>query len=528
MDKWTRLSGDQRDNLVAYLDGELEDNLTQQIDQVLAKSEVARHEVEALARTWELLDLLPKPAARDDFTERTLTTLKVSEVRPRLVDQPWFGYVRRGSIGVAWVAGLAACAVIGFLITSRGVPGPQDELLTNLPLVKDLDLYLEVPDLHFVNELQKASVFNLAEPEVADDPVRRLDVSTSHAADQTMLKQRHQEIAGMPQSERQRIQYNWATFRALPADKQDSIRTLHEEIYSQPETVHALLDTYRMWLQTLTPGQRDDLRQAKTTGDRLQLVKDFKDKQDASRETKLFDLNLDLRRMKPRMPPPPYLGRDDLVAAMEAMQALSPVPMQQKLLAISSPTDRYIEIFRALFPGGGLRFNDEQWAEIIDVLSDGDMKTMLKDMQGQEQQKWRFIGLLSRGLHAYVVAELEPHYPTVEQLRDFFVSLDGDRRHYLMQRPSEELTRELLKDYFDELEKTKPEIKTPREFLSKLRSFPGLPEMQGGPGRSFRTWRSGPPGGRPPDGDRDPRFDRSRDDGPPRGAESRDNRPGPP
>lgn len=48
MEKTVRLNADQREDLVAYLDGELPDEQVQQIDRIIAGSEVARHEVEAL------------------------------------------------------------------------------------------------------------------------------------------------------------------------------------------------------------------------------------------------------------------------------------------------------------------------------------------------------------------------------------------------------------------------------------------------------------------------------------------------
>lgn len=517
MDKWTRLSAEHRDNLVAYLDGELEDNLTQQIDQVLAKSEVARHEVEALARTWELLDFLPKPAARDNFTERTIATLKVSEVRPRLVDQPWFGYVRRGSIGAVWVAGLAVCAMLGFYITSRAVPNPQTRLLSNLPLVKDLDLYLEVPDLYFVNELQKSAVFNnQVESEVGDAPVRRLDVSTSRDASQAVLQQRYDEITAMPESERQRIQHNWATFQALPPDKQAGIRALHEQIESQPESVHALLATYRMWLQTLTPGQREDLRQATTNVDRLKLVKDFKDKQDASRETRVFDLSLDLRRRIFW----PHLNSDDLAAVIKVLESTFPTPIQQQIEGETDTTGRYRAVFRQ-FAGSFRPLSDEQLGEMIDAIGDEQLKADLKS-RPPEWRRGSLMFLLIGGLHAHVVNELDDVWPTEEQLREVFMKQTGDRKYELMGYSPGRLTNELIwNEYLPNLSDAK--VKELVEFRERLWDFqrnlmqsrdPNRP-MFGGR-RGGRGFGDRPPGDRPPGEDRGPpRSERPRPEGQP-------------
>ncbi len=160
MEKTLRLSADQRDDLVAYLDGELPDGQAQAIDQVLARSEVARHEVEALARTWEMLDALPIPKASAEFTERTMTTLRVAEVPYNITDQPWFGYVKKGSVLAVWLAALGLSGWIGFAITTQAIPNPNDQLLDDLPVLQNLDDYQEVESIEFLEQLKKSGLFD--------------------------------------------------------------------------------------------------------------------------------------------------------------------------------------------------------------------------------------------------------------------------------------------------------------------------------------------------------------------------------
>ena len=64
------------DNLSAYLDGELDDVASERIDGVLAQSNVAQMEVDRLAQTYDLLDVLPRYEATDEFTEKTVATIK--------------------------------------------------------------------------------------------------------------------------------------------------------------------------------------------------------------------------------------------------------------------------------------------------------------------------------------------------------------------------------------------------------------------------------------------------------------------
>src|SRR5260370_281071 len=79
MAKITRLSAEQRENLTAYLDGELDDAQTQEIEQVLAASEVARHEIDMLSRTCDALSVLPTHKASGEFTRKTMTNLRAAE-----------------------------------------------------------------------------------------------------------------------------------------------------------------------------------------------------------------------------------------------------------------------------------------------------------------------------------------------------------------------------------------------------------------------------------------------------------------
>ncbi len=65
-----RLTPAERSNLVAYLDGELNEAESRAIATKLTKSATARREIEGLEKTWELLELLPRPKASEDFTAR--------------------------------------------------------------------------------------------------------------------------------------------------------------------------------------------------------------------------------------------------------------------------------------------------------------------------------------------------------------------------------------------------------------------------------------------------------------------------
>ncbi len=152
MSRIPRLTSEQRADLVAYLDGELEEDAARDIEQVLASSEVARHEVEMLDRTWDLLDILPRETASEEFTAKTLATVQVRSVRSQPTWQP---HVRRGLIALGWMTALAAAGLIGFATGHRWIPRADDPYVQSLPLLENLDAYRNADSLEFLNELDR-------------------------------------------------------------------------------------------------------------------------------------------------------------------------------------------------------------------------------------------------------------------------------------------------------------------------------------------------------------------------------------
>ncbi len=169
MEKLSRLTTEDRDNLSAYLDGELDEEQTRRIEALLVQNSVARNDVELLSKTYELLDELERPNAPNDFVEKTLATAKLEEVKTPISDQPWFQTTQKIGILSSWTAALVLAAVIGFLITNRFIPDKDDQLVQELPVIQNLDSYEEVQSIDFLNLL------------IAEKPLREeLRKATSH------------------------------------------------------------------------------------------------------------------------------------------------------------------------------------------------------------------------------------------------------------------------------------------------------------------------------------------------------------
>src|SRR5579862_6854759 len=102
MGKPSRLTEQERADLVAYLDGELDAETSHALEAKLARDPAARTEVEQLRRTWELLDFLPKPEPSPNFTHRTME--RIGPVVTKSQKKPDLRKLPRWAFSAGWAA----------------------------------------------------------------------------------------------------------------------------------------------------------------------------------------------------------------------------------------------------------------------------------------------------------------------------------------------------------------------------------------------------------------------------------------
>lgn len=161
MEETSRLSPDQRADLVAYLDGELDEETADALENTLAQSPVARHEVDMLTRTWALMDSLPQPSPSQEFAVRTLTAVRVENAPAEpFVERPWYGYVRRGAVIACLLALMALGGFAGFHVAHNLLPDRTQPLLNDLEVIEKLDEYSDISSLEDLKELENQKVFD--------------------------------------------------------------------------------------------------------------------------------------------------------------------------------------------------------------------------------------------------------------------------------------------------------------------------------------------------------------------------------
>jgi anti-sigma factor RsiW len=154
------LNDEDRQNLTAYLDGELDEEATQALEAKLSQDPAARAEVEALKHAWGLLDFLPRAAPSATFTHRTMERLSL-ERRPaetaRMPRAPGWGR------SLAWAAAAFLAAALGYWASAawwRPDASDADEpLLRQLPVIEKWRAYESVDDVDFLKKLDDPDLF---------------------------------------------------------------------------------------------------------------------------------------------------------------------------------------------------------------------------------------------------------------------------------------------------------------------------------------------------------------------------------
>ncbi len=153
------LTDEEREELVAYLDGELKGQAAQAVQAKLALDPRYRGEAETLRQTWQMLDFLPRPEASANFSHKTLERL--SALRPQVAPPPAPPRSRAWLKGVGWAAAVVVAAAGGFLAVSFLLPrdGADEDLARDLRVIENRRLYEHVDDVDFLWQLNHPDLF---------------------------------------------------------------------------------------------------------------------------------------------------------------------------------------------------------------------------------------------------------------------------------------------------------------------------------------------------------------------------------
>jgi anti-sigma factor RsiW len=161
MSKRRRITDQDREDLIAFLDGELTGEEARAVERRLSLDPAARAEMATLKATWDLLDYLPERAASTGFTQDTMT--KVSAIRHQVPMSAWKRpAVRLPLYGMGWLAALLLSMGIGFQgfrWLSSSKPSEEEQLARELRLIENKQYYEVIEDVEFLKDLDKPELF---------------------------------------------------------------------------------------------------------------------------------------------------------------------------------------------------------------------------------------------------------------------------------------------------------------------------------------------------------------------------------
>jgi anti-sigma factor RsiW len=146
------------EELMAYLDGELDADRRRQLDEQISGNSELRRQIKELQQTWDLLDELPREPVGDEFTRITVEMVAVqadeeTQRQSRRADR-W----RRAALCAGIVAAVAS-AVAGYFVSHSILSQPNRRLVEDLPIIQQLDAYQSAESIEFLRMLEREGLF---------------------------------------------------------------------------------------------------------------------------------------------------------------------------------------------------------------------------------------------------------------------------------------------------------------------------------------------------------------------------------
>jgi hypothetical protein len=240
------------EQLTAYLDGELPPEEARALEQRLARDVTVRERLRELAGAWDLLDNLPRSTVDESFAKTTVAMVAVAakedlvelqSTAPRHKRQQW----------LSRAVGIVAALILGYVGFTWFWPDPNQELLSNLSLVENWQLYQEADSIEFLNQLDRAGLFW---SENAGNPYELAMLVPPTIEERTLY------VNHLSESQRTELRRKQETFNKLDLTEQQKLRELDQTLQTATNSARMLeiLRNYHNWLNARSPLEIADVR----------------------------------------------------------------------------------------------------------------------------------------------------------------------------------------------------------------------------------------------------------------------------
>jgi hypothetical protein len=345
-------------------------------------------------------------------------------------------------------------------------------------------------------------------------------------AQQNLLQTNAETIRRMTESERARLERNYKQFLKLPPEEQARWRAFNDKLLEDDQLgqsrLRKAMTAYCNWLQTVPGYRREELSEATSVGDRVELVSATVDEQ-LMRKLEFTT------RWGGRVP---VLGPKDLNTAMEKLEEKLPADVRDELdQSGASGFERHIKVLTLLnqrYSRMESVFDGKLLGEIRGALPPELLDLFPERPQGLGQQVM-VMQTLRLSLVAEFERERERQRPTPVQIQQVFDALSPQEQETLFQLSAVEFRSQLERMFFQEQYQKRLQVDLGKA-IDFMMPEGGRGDPRGGDGarlegrgilRGYNPNRGSdgrppfPPGERPFDADRPPTFDgdRPRGDG---------------
>jgi len=251
-------SQQQLERIVAYLDGELSAEESAQVERQLATDEQFRQELQGAQRAWTALDELPMAHVDDEFS-RTTMEMVVSAARQDVEAKTIALPVQRRKHKTTTLLLATMAVLLGALMFRVLWKNPNRQLLADLPVIQNVDIYSQFHTVQFLQQLHSRLGDDLPL-----DPAEREQIEAKFVEFQRVSAtgKRAAWLESLSPNEQVTLRAKRNRFRDLSAQQQAQLRELHQEIETadQREPLLRTMFRYQQWLNELSPSEQYEVR----------------------------------------------------------------------------------------------------------------------------------------------------------------------------------------------------------------------------------------------------------------------------
>jgi len=247
------------EELTAYLDGELEPESLQSVEQRLVSDPSYLAQMQSLQKTWDLLDEIPVTEPGTSFTQTTMEIVvgqATMDVRTKQ-KRSWVWPVR--------VAMLVTIPIVlfatGFALTRSIQTGTDRLLVQDLSVIENYPKYSVVENsIDFLTELIRRDLFSGGSVYGHNDDaiiVEMYDASDFESVPDS-LEERKEFISSLDIEEKAELKKKLDDYLKMTDDEVERFRAFDKQIHThdRKEQLISVMSSYYDWLKTIKSGER--------------------------------------------------------------------------------------------------------------------------------------------------------------------------------------------------------------------------------------------------------------------------------